>query len=330
MRNISIVTLLMTSLSGCSIFSSTANRFESNSVVGYIPPLTTADASYELRKGGKRQPIQNPNIIPSTANLTAISKDDCIVIDLVGGYLNQSFETSLEKFLSSNPRSEITLAVAAYERMDSTVINKKPEERYPSSAEYNILSTVGQLPQRPLSFENVPIYGPRKYEGGDMVFHLTMVEMDEKEAEELRGDITSQTKELSKYLPEESKNINIHNAALQAMTDATFTLSGIGLVAVGINAVEAFAEAYTKINKEDDLVINHTFSLTSQGRSSEIHSPILRVGYYPIVRLSTKEDYPQGLVNAAFDPIAPSLKMGAPLDEPVWVALRVSRARSCK
>ncbi|WAG13821.1 hypothetical protein NRZ29_11835 [Aeromonas hydrophila] len=330
MKKIPIATLFMTSLSGCSIFSGTANRFESNSVVGYIPPLTTTEATYEIRNGSTRQPIQNPNIVPSNANQTKVLKDDCIVVDLVGGYINQTFEDSLEKALSSTPRSEITLAIAVYERMDSTNINKKPEDRYPSSAEYNVLSTIGQLSHRPLSFENVPIYGPRKYEGGDIVFHLSMVELDEEEADNLKSDITNQTKKLSTHLPDESKNISIHSTALKAMTGATFTMSGVGLVTLGINAVETFADIYTKINREDDLIMNHTFSLTSQYRTSEIHSPILRVGYYPIVRLSTKESYPQGLVNAAFDPIAPSLKMGNPQVEPIWVAFRVSKTSSCK
>lgn len=330
MKIMPMATLLMATLSGCSVLGGTANRFESNSVLGYVPPINSANKAYDVRKGEGGQPIQNPNVIPSSVDGKTISKGDCLVVDMVGGYVNQSFETSLEKLFSSRTRNEITIAVAAYERTDSTIISKKTDERYPSSAEYNIFSTMGQLARRPFSFENVPIYGPRRYEGGDMVFHLSMVEQDEKEAEALKTDITNQTKEISKSLPEDSRNISVHNAVLKAMTDATFTLSGVGLVAVGVSAVEMFADAYSKINKEDDLIINHTFSLVSANRSPELHSPILRIGYFPIVRLSTKEDYPNGLVNAVFDPIAPSLKMGKPLDEPMWVALRVSKTNSCK
>lgn len=316
-------------LTGCSTFLGTANHFESNSAVGYVPPVADT-TTYLLREGGKGIPIQNPNIsYPS--NDVVIDKGECIAVDMIGGYINQTFEPIHErKLFGSRTRSEIIVAVAAYERTDSTTVTKNPEEIFPSSAEYNIFSTSGQLANRPLAVENVPIYGPRKYEGGDLVFHINMVEEDKEELEALKSDITTQTKEISETLPEDVKNLNLYNAAAKAMTDATFTLSGAGLVAVGLNAVELFVSAYETINKDDDKIIQHSFSLTTGDRSPEIHQPVLRVGYYPIARLSTQEDYPAGFSGANFDPIAPKLTMGNPLDQPIWLAFRVSKFNTCK
>ncbi|ASK19250.1 hypothetical protein [Halomonas sp. N3-2A] len=315
-------------ITGCGIFDGTANNFESNSAVGYVPPIEDT-TTYSLREGGNGISIQNPNISYPSGD-EVINKGECIAIDMIGGYINQTFEPMHErKLFGSRARSEVTVAIATYERRDSTTINQNPEEIFPSNAEYNIFSTSGQLSERPLAVENVPIYGPRRYEGGDLFFHISMVEQDKEELEALKSDITTQIMEISQRLPEDTQSLDVHSALSKAMADATFTLSGTGMVAVGLNAVELFISAYKEIHSDDDQIIQHSFSLTSGNRSPNIHQPVLRIGYYPIARLSTKEDYPEGFNGANFDPIAPRLTMGEPLDDPIWVAFRVSKFDTC-
>jgi len=43
----------------------------------------------------------------------------------------------------------------------------------------------GQLENRPFAFENYPVYGPRIYNGRDLIFEVTLVEKDVDEIEGL-------------------------------------------------------------------------------------------------------------------------------------------------
>lgn len=333
MKRVLIIALLPIFFLGCSLLKGKANKFQSNSFVGYVEPINEKER-HPIRTGIGMKTIYNPNVTNTPETIPEkrkIQKGDCIVIDLIGGYINQSFEPKPEYWLTGDQtRNEVTLAIAVYERIDSTKLEVKPNEKYPTSSEYNVFTSDGQLPKRPLALENAPIYGPRKYEGGDIVFHITMVELDEDEVATLKNEITGYTSKLSEALPGSVKDVTIHSTVVKALTDATFTLSGAGLVAVGINAVELFASAYEQIHKENDTIIQHTFSLTSTYRTPELHQPALMIGYYPLVRLSTKKKIASGLKNAKFDPVEPKLKMGDQQKEPIWLAFRVSKMENCE
>lgn len=334
MKAIAALLLIVVGLSGCTVLQQKANNFRSNSYVGYVPPYEDSK-SYPIDKNSELQEIQNVNTINSnTNNPYAVKKDDCISITLVSGYLNQDFEPWLEKTINgSKVKNEITISIAAYESTDSTALVFEDTKKLPNNTEYNIITTTGQQKDREFAFADLPIYGPRKYNGGDIVFQTNMVELDEKEVTELKDEITGYTKKIKdSIIPEKDQGIGVSTVLKNAFERSTLTLSGAGIMAVGLDAVKLFANAYEKLNKDDDIIIQHTFSLSSENKSPELYQPLLRIGYYPLIRIAVDETKLSALKGLKYDPVASRLLKYNSLNKeisPVWLGFKVSSAKSC-
>jgi hypothetical protein len=322
MKNINILIISSISILFCACAE---NNFQSNSFIGYVKPMKyTSDKNLSIKKGGNFLSVSNPNVFNLNENNTDTFKEgECIVIDLIGGYLNQSFE-NIKK---STTKNEIVLTTSISERTYSSSNKNKN-----SNTEYNVFPMNGQLSKRPLRIENIPIYGPRKYNGGDIIFQILMSEKDSKEWKNIENNITRGTDKLIKALPKDEEKSTLYSTVGKILSGSTLSLSGAGIVAVGLDAVKTFTKIYSKINGKDDKIIQHIFSLTSAYRTNNIYSPTLRVGYYPLIRISTKTDISDGLRNAKFNPIRSELQIENKnniKEEPIWLAFRISKTRNC-
>ncbi|WP_050712119.1 hypothetical protein [Vibrio coralliirubri] len=319
-------------VSGCSTWHGTGNRFQSNSFLGYVEPIGHTE-SHILGDKGKLVKIENPRVTPSSleGSPLLIEKGECVAIDLAhGGWSISPFEPWHEKLLTekSGVRSEVAITTAIYERVNSTSLVIKEGEKYPTSTEYNVLINDGQLIKRPFPFEDAPVYGPRTYNGGDLIFQLSMSELDEEEIKNLTTDILDSTQKLSEELPESANTENFYSATARALTDATLNISGAGIVAVGIDAVELFAKAYGDLHKSDDAIMQHTFSLQAPNETENLSQPILRSGYYPLVRVSTNGTI-ENLKNLEYDPVKPEMVYSDSATPPIWLSFRVRKVKGC-
>ncbi|MEW8436886.1 MAG: hypothetical protein AB2689_01905 [Candidatus Thiodiazotropha taylori] len=324
-----VALLCVVPLSGCfSFIKDQHNNFRSNSYVGYVSPIDDS-SQHEIRKGVGAKLVQNPNVrIGDVTKTDLIAKGECIAIELMDGYYHYASETSLEKFISkNNPRSELALSTAVYERTNSKTIEYDQNSKQPIGTEYNIMLFNGQLENRPFAFENYPVYGPRIYSGGDLTFEVTLVEKDAEEMESLRQTITSEAEDFAGRIKlEDNRMSSVKDTLVAVVTGSTLKVTGAGLIAFGADAMKLFAKTYSNINTPDDLLIKHSFSLTSKYRGGQLHSPLLRQGYYPLVRVSSKPIPPSNTLNGLkFDPVAPELEVPIDIGSATWLAFRVSK-----
>lgn len=327
MRTIFMVLILTPFIHGCAFLQQRANHFESNSFVGYVKPDSLVSPT-EIATGSHKLKIMDLNSDKASGRSDFFSTNDCIAIDLVDGYYNQSFETGLEKlFGKDSTRNEVVLTTAIYERANSRNLSSDASGKI-QGAEYSIHNGNGQLGARPFQFENIPVYGPRPYNGGDIAFEVTLLEKDKDEIKSVTDDIASATSEINSLIPTDQRK-GLKDIASEVLNGATLSLTGAGYVAVGASAVELFNKSYKKLNEEDDVLIRHSFSLASSGRSDKTYQPYLREGYYPLIRISVDDSFKDRLTGATYDPLQKKLKTGVKPTQPLWLVFRVSKISTC-
>ena len=328
MRTLACLFMVVPVVHGCTFLQQRSNQFESNSFLGYAKPAHLTETS-DIATGTAPLMVKDVNIKKPTNMEDLFSPGECIVIDLVDGYYNQNFETSLENiFGKDRTRNEVVLTTAIYERINSSSLSRDPSGKI-QGAEYFIHNGNGQLARRPFHFENAPVYGPRPYNGGDISFEVTLLEKDKDEIKSVTDEIASATSELNSVIPENQK-IAVKDVAASVLNGATLSLTGAGYVAVGINAVELFNDAYKKLNEDDDVIIRHSFALASSGRSNKTYQPYLREGYYPLIRITVEDTYLDRMRGATYDPLRKTLETGTSPTQPLWLAFRVSKVSSCE
>ncbi|MCX2891611.1 hypothetical protein OO258_25630 [Pseudomonas sp. DCB_BI] len=321
------ILLCLPLLQSCAFFQQRANHFESNSFIGYAKPATLNPPA-NIATGSAPLKIQDININKSDATGDLLEAGECIVVDLVDGFYNQNFETGLETiFGKSTTRNEVVLTTAIYERANSRALSADSSGKI-QGAEYFIHNGNGQIARRPFHFENIPVYGPRPYNGGDITFEVTLLEKDKDEIKAVTEDIAEATSQVNAIIPSDQRK-GLKDVASEVLNGATLSLTGAGYVAVGISAVELFNKAYKELNEEDDVIIRHSFALASSGRSNKTYQPYLREGYFPLIRISVEDTVKDRLQDATYDPLQKKLRTGVKSATPLWLVFRVSKVDTC-
>lgn len=354
MKNYQINKLLLSSLffvGGCSIFEAPANNFQSNTYLAFAP----TDNNHQISKGDSLPFItphtqnkikskfdlllQSPYLRQSdTVYKDALENDeilnagDCIRIDLMSGYNNQAWEGSLgniQESLTGVTINEITLAMSIAEQSTRESNLKYNEENggIVSGGDYTIWLSNGQLEHRPYSFNDIIVYGPKKYDGGDLLFNIALTELDKEEYSKIRGDVekfssyldgatSSQIATVEDVTESDNKGtLPVSNPSLDQPSNSSLSnlgklkISGIinhPVVAYTIDAAKLFVNTYANINEQDDVIIQYDFVLSGPSESKNIFAPYARVGYYAVIRES--RDKNESVTYAALDPTLPFVK----------------------
>lgn len=325
--------------SGCK---SIHNEFRSSSVVGYVAPDLSAPnptltGDQEDDRHARR--IQHLNYLlqnelteqeREAAQAHQIAPDTCIAIDIMGSYFGQSFETIPETLYASifsrTPLSELALSAKVSERLSSTV-SIADGSSSTNGSEHTLMTWTGQEVGRPLPFQGLPIYGPRVYRGGDLIISLRLSELDKNEMQQLSERFSGIVEKASSTLPQNEREAGAAQLISNAVLVDSFKWTGTGITLVGLKAAEAAAETFKYLHEDDDSIIDLTFFLSGQTpTSSPLTLPSLREGYYPVIRASTREDFPQGLSEMKIDTRYPRMYK---TDKRIWMVLRVRRAGGC-
>lgn len=312
-----------TFLSGCTFFQQKFNELESNSIVGYAMPEGTLDKPME--KGGKSSflNVYEPRVAKADIKGEAFATGDCIMIVITGGYINQNYETWVERKLigEGSTRNEISLTSQIYET--ASVI---PPGGTAPGKQLTIHEASGQLKSRPLTADNLLIYGPRKYYGGPLDFKIYLSEKDHDELTKVKKDITEATKLVKDQIPNNSKT-TFKDVLAASANGATLSLDTFGVVAIGAQAADLFAEAFYQLNEQDDVIMKANFGLSPTESTTNAYQGFLREGYYPIARLSTKAAYPKNIKNMVFNPQSNELKMDS--HHPTSLTLLITKPKAC-
>ncbi len=311
-----------TALTGCAFYQEKFNELESNSFVTYVP-VDSNSLKPPARKGGNPNflPAYDPDVSKATLQGEEFHAGDCIMIVMNTGNLDQNFETWLEEFLigEDKTRNEISFTSQIYETP-----TELPSGTAAPGKQLSIHESNGQLKGRPLTVENLILYGPRKYYGGPITFSLYVSEKDHDELSKVKKDITDSTKTVNSQLPEGSKK-TFKDVIAAGVNGAT--LDAFGYVAIGAQAIDLFAEVFYQLNEQDDIVMKANFTLLPTGTKSNIYQSFLREGYFPVVRLSTNESYPAGLENLTLDPQSGEVKMSG--HHPTSLTLQITKPNAC-
>lgn len=317
-----LLTIGASMLSGCTFYQEKFNELESNSFVAYVPvdsnslspPRLKGDASVFL-------PAYDLNVAKANLQGGEFRAGDCIMIVMNTGNLNQNFETWFERKLigEGKTRNEISFTSQVYETP-----TELPAGTTAPGKQLSIHESKGQLKDRPLTVENLILYGPRKYYGGPITFSLYVSEKDHDELTKVKKDIADSTKIINAQLPE--GNQATFKDFLAAGINGT-TLDAFGYIAVGVQAVNLFTDVFYQLNEQDDVVMKANFTLMQTGTESASYQAFLREGYFPVVRLSTNESYPGGLKGLQLDPQNGEVKMSG--HHQTSLTLQITKPSSC-
>jgi hypothetical protein len=265
-----IVPVLTLLLLSCSL-----NRFESNSFVGYIEDGKIGTHYLEGQNNPK----------------SVIDKGACIVVDLVGGYLHDDFEPWHEDIFTKGPvRNEIALIIKTQELPSPIGADKKPV----SNSEQALLTFKGQQANRPFPVQYYTIFGPKKYEGGDLLFDIKMTELDEEEMNMLKGNVATLQSNLQQKATSQRKDwTTVESKLIEFLATGVLKVAAAEWAGLGFDAAIQLTKLYADLHKEDDGIMNHYFMLTSQYRKDKTSTPILREGYYVVVRANIDDKKPE-------------------------------------
>jgi hypothetical protein len=324
MRSVTfLVTISPMILSGCTFFQQTFNELESNSIVGYAMPVGTLNKPME--KGGSAPflKVYEPRVAQSDIVGEDFKPGDCIMVVMTGGYINQNYETWVERKLvgEDSTRNEIALTSQIYE-----IASVIPAGGAAPGKQLTIHEASGQLKARPLTADNLLIYGPRRYYGGPLDFKIYLAEKDHDELTKVKKDITDATKLVKDQIPDSSKN-TFKDVLAASANGATLSLGTFGVVAIGAQAADLFAVAFYQLNEQDDVIMKANFGLSPTDTTTNAYQGFLREGYYPIARLSTKAAYPRNARNMEFNPQNNELKMDD--HHPTSITLLISKPKAC-
>ncbi|VVO55894.1 hypothetical protein PS858_00524 [Pseudomonas fluorescens] len=311
-----------TVLSGCTFYQEKFNELESNSFVAYVP-VDSNSLNPPIQKGGKSNflPSYDPNVAKANLQGDEFHAGDCIMVVMNTGNLNQNFETWFERKLigEDKTRNEISFTSQVYETP-----TELPAGTTAPGKQLSIHESKGQLKSRPLTVDNLILYGPRKYYGGPITFSLYVSEKDHDELTKVKKDITDSTKIINAQLPEGSKT-TFKDFVAAGVNGAT--LDAFGYVAIGAQAIDLFADVFYQLNEQDDVVMKANFTLLQTGTKSKTYQSFLREGYFPVVRLSTNESYPAGLSGLVLDPQSGEVKMSG--HHQTSLTLQITKPSSC-
>ncbi|MEX5553584.1 hypothetical protein [Pseudomonas pergaminensis] len=310
-------------LSGCTFFQQKLNELESNSIVGYAMPEGTLNKPVEKGAASSFLKVYEPRVANSDIKGEPFNTGDCIMIVMTGGYINQNYETWIERKLvgEDSTRNEISMTSQIYET--ASVI---PLGGAAPGKQLTIHEASGQLKSRPLTADNLLIYGPRKYYGGPLDFKIYLSEKDHDELTKVKKDITEATKLVRDQIPD-NKKTTFKDVLAASANGATLSLDTFGVVAIGAQAADLFAEAFYQLNEQDDVIMKANFGLSPIGSTTNAYQGFLREGYYPIARLSTKAAYPKNVKNMIFDPQRNELKMDN--HHPTSITLLITKPKVC-
>jgi len=281
MKRAALLVIIGTSvLSGCTFYQEKFNELESNSFVAYVP-VDSNSLTPPIHKGGKSNflPSYDPNVAKANLQGDEFHAGDCIMVVINTGNLNQNFETWFERKLigEDKTRNEISFTSQIYETP-----TELPAGITAPGKQLSIHESNGQLKGRPLTVDNLILYGPRKYYGGPITFSLYVSEKDHDELTKVKKDITDSTKIINAQLPEGSKT-TFKDFVAAGVNGAT--LDAFGYVAIGTQAIDLFADVFYQLNEQDDVVMKANFTLLQTGTKLKTFQSFLRVGYFPVVRL---------------------------------------------
>lgn len=323
-KTVMLGTIFLSTLSGCTFFKQKFNELESNSFPGYAMPTGTLSTPEKLGESSSFLDVYWPRSGINYIGGKGFKAGDCIMIVMTGGYINQNYETWIERKLvgENSTRNEISITSQIYET--ASVL---PAGTAAPGKQLTIHDASGQLRYRPLTFDNLLVYGPRKYYGGPLDFKIFLSEKDHDELTKVKKDITDTTKVIRDQLPDSSKT-SFKDVLAASANGATLSLGGFGVVAIGAQAIDLFADAFYQLNEQDDVVMKASFGLSPTDTDSpDTYQGYLREGYYPIVRLSTKEQYPKDIKETKYYPQSGELIMNK--HNPTSITLLITKPKQC-
>lgn len=335
-RTVALIAICLLA-SGCR---SIHNEFRSSSIVGYVAPEGNIEnPTITGDRGSYRRHIQHLNHSLNNetnqeerknAESLLITAGTCIAIDVAGSYFSQPFETGPEKryaaIFNRTALSELVLSVKVNERLSSNV-PKEGESSSSTGSEHTLMTWTGQQPGRPLPFQGLPIYGPKIYQGGDLMISLRLSELDKDEINQLSERFGGIIEQASATLPEAEREVGALQMIANSVLVDSFKWTGSGVTLVGLKAAEAAAETFKYMHEDEDSIIDLTFLLTgATPTTSSLVLPSLREGYYPIIRASIGEDFPNDFKKMMIDTRYPRMHENG---ERIWMILRVRRAGGC-
>lgn len=323
-------------LAGCGFHRQVANDFQSNSYVAYAPPRSVPEQTMWPECCGAKErsctELKSPTLSPDTLEDTdsVIKKGDKLAVYLVGGYWNQNAETMAEDWLTfGKVRNEISIMVKVIEsaaRTDATLREVRDGDTASggqhmfSGAQQTLIVRAGQVAERPIGVGAIPLYGPVVYNGGDLSIQILLNEMDDE-------DLKDYVRDIDTFLQENT--FGTSDASMSGETvqgEFVFqTWGSYNIALAGYKALKLGGALYRSIHEQDDVFIDHAFTLTAPAKNKKIALPLLREGYYAVLRASINIDPAEYLKKAQFDPYTQRVVAGGePLDQ-IWLILAVVR-----
>lgn len=331
MRAISSLAICASLLAGgCAQLLQGENSFRSPAVVGYL------DGSQAARSNALSQVYGVP---PATAEATVIRPGQCLAIFVHDGRIASDSENGADRLVARAMRRGV---VAEWQITTTVTEHRGPDGG--GTVETTVMPSTMVFqkegdhkttrPER-IPYRNMPIYGPRPYQGGPVTIKVALSELDEKEADFNKMLVADSYDKAKTVLPD----TNIADVAKKALVNGTaafLKIGAAGYVALGAEALKVGWDIYNSVHKPDDLWLDETegwipahYLSANPAVADRIAAGtggrVLKSGIWTLARVSQMTS-DVAIKSMEYDPNGPSELLlrtaGRGADRPSFLALR--------